>query len=321
MARLVVSVINYRTPEMTIDCVRSVLDDIGSDDIRVVVVDNASGDGSVERLQDWIEAQSPPVPVQLIASPVNSGFSGGHNQTIRACDADFYLVLNSDTLIRPGFFRAMLAAVGTAPEAGLFAPRIETADGVAQVSFFRIPGPLSEFERAAATGPVTRLLRRWVVAIDPAQPLAPDVGWTSFACVLLRRTMIDAIGLMDEGYFLYFEDTEYSMRAGRARWRIQSVPDAVVAHFRGGSGPVDALEAARRRLPAYYYRSRARFMIQAHGRAGLLAANLLWHLGRGVAQLRRLVGKPVPVAIESEARDIWTGIFAPLPAAPGADRR
>jgi hypothetical protein len=78
------------------------------------------------------------------------------------------------------------------------------------------------------------------------------------------------------------------------------------------AAPVKRLAAARRRLPAYYYAARTRFLYQAHGRAGLLAANLLWHLGRGIAQLRRLARKPVPGAIEAEARDIWTNFLRPL---------
>jgi N-acetylglucosaminyl-diphospho-decaprenol L-rhamnosyltransferase len=311
MKKLVVSIINYRTAEMTLGCVRSVLDDIGDHDVAVVVVDNASDDGSVEALSTWIDAQARPVPVTLVASVANTGFSGGHNQAFRAVEAEFYLVLNSDGLLRPGFLSAILAAAAAHPAAGLIVPRIETAQGEVQTNCFRFPGLLSELDRGAASGPVTRLLHRRTVSLGP-DPDPGAVEWASFACILLRRSMIDAIGPMDEGYFLYFEDAEYCLRARRAGWRLVRAPGALMVHFRGGSGPVKALEKARRRLPAYYYRSRSRFMAQAHGHSGLIAANLMWHLGRGMAQMRRLAGKPVPKSMDAEARDIWTGARSPL---------
>ena len=87
-------------------------------------------------------------------------------------------------------------------------------------------------------------------------------------------------------------------------------------HLRGGSGPVKALAKARKRAPEYYYRSRSRFLAQAHGRAGLWAANLAWHAGRAVAQLRRLTGRrPHPVA-EHGASDLWIGALNPTTPHP-----
>ena len=310
---LAVSIINYRTADLTIACLRSVLADIGDLDVRVVVVDNASGDGSAEAIADWIgeRSRSAPVPVDLVRSPVNSGFSGGHNQGIAAADARFYLILNSDAALRPGFFRTILDAAGRHPRAGFFAPRLTYEDGEVQTSCFRFPGPASEFIRSACTGAVTRALRRYEVALGP-DPDPDRIDWASFACILLRREMIDAIGPMDEGYFLYFEDAEYCLRARRAGWGIVHVPEAVAVHHRGGSGPVKSLARAARRLPPYYYASRTRFLRQAHGAAGPAMANLAWLAGRGLAFGRLLAGRrPNPVA-QAEARDIWTNVTSPL---------
>jgi GT2 family glycosyltransferase len=308
---LTVSIINYRTGALTLACVRSVLADLGGLAATVVVVDNRSDDGSAEEIEAWIAAQVPPVPVRLVRSATNSGFSGGHNQGIAAAPAAFYLVLNSDAVLRPGFFAALMAAAGAAPRAGLFAPRIDYDDGTQQISCFRFPTPASELIRGAATGPVTALLRRWDMPLA-MPPAAAEIGWASFACILLRHEMLAEVGPMDEGYFLYFEDTEYCWRARRAGWRIAYVPEARAVHYRGGSGPVKALARARKRLPGYFYASRTRFFTQAHGRAGLLAANLAWHLGRGIAQARRLLGKPVPPANAREAGDLWINALDPL---------
>lgn len=314
--RLVVSIINYRTAEMTQACLRSVLADFdlagfARDEAQVVVVDNASGDGSERVLTDWIGAENLSDRVTLVVSPTNSGFSGGHNQGLAVRKAAFYLVLNSDALLRPGFCRTLLEAAEAAPRAGLFAPRLEYEDGTQQISCFRIPSPASEIIRGAETGPVTRLLRRWDMPLE--MPPRPDqIGWASFACILLRGAMVAQIGPMDEGYFLYFEDTEYCLRARRAGWGLVHVPQARAVHFRGGSAPVKSLAAARKRLPPYFYASRTRLFRQAHGRFGPLRANLGWIFGRAIAQARRALGKPVPAANACEARDIWTNVLDPL---------
>lgn len=308
---ITVSIINYRTGPMTLDCVRSVLSDAGRRPVHVVVVDNRSDDGSADLIGDWIAAQHPAVPVTLVRSATNSGYSGGHNQGMSAMPADHYLILNSDALLRPGFFDALHAAIARHPDAGMLVPRLEGEDGHVQVNCFRFAGPTSEFIRGAMSGPVTKLLKHRVVALE-ADPADAQIEWASFACILLNGAMVARIGLMDEGYFLYFEDSEYCLRARRAGWPIMRAPQAVAVHFRGGSGPVKELARARKRAPEYYYRSRSRFMTQAHGRAGLIAANLAWYSGRLLAQLRRLAGKPVHRAAEAEARDLWIGAADPL---------
>ena len=124
--------------------------------------------------------------------------------------------------------------------------------------------------------------------------------------------MVREIGPMDEGYFLYYEDAEYSLRARRAGWRVHHCPAAVAVHFRGGSGPVKALAKQRARLPAYFYASRTRYFFQAHGWAGLWAANVLWMLGRGIAGLRQIFGRRGNNFRQAEIVDIWTNIRDPL---------
>ena len=309
--RIAISIINFRTEALTLQCVRSALDSLDGIDGQVVVVDNASEDGSAEAIAAWIDAQPTGTPVKLVSSETNSGFSGGHNQGIRACDAEFYLLLNSDALLRPGFCANILAAAEARPKDGLFAPRIEHDDGDVQTSCFRFPGPASEMVRSACTGFVTKALKRFEVALGP-DPDPNQIEWASFACILLRREVVQAVGMMDEGYFLYYEDAEYCLRARRAGWAIAYVPEAVAVHFRGGSGPVKTLVKAQKRLPAYYYSSRSRFLYQAHGWGGLMAANLAWYMGRLVAHMRRLTGRyPHPMA-QNQFRDIWINATRPL---------
>ncbi|MEM7524165.1 MAG: glycosyltransferase family 2 protein [Pseudomonadota bacterium] len=310
------SIINYKTGALTIQCVRSVLDDIGDLDVHVVVVDNASGDGSVEEIADWIAALKAEAPaeaarVELVRSPTNTGFSGGHNIGVAAHPAEAYLVLNSDAVLRPGALASLLAAARAHPGAGLIAPRLEDEDGAPQVNCFRAHSWASELIAAAHTGFVTRALRRRDMPL-PIDPSPDDIEWVSFACVLLRDDMVRAIGAMDEGFFLYCEDTEYCVRARRAGWSVRFTPEARVVHFRGGSAPVKALVKARKRPPAYLYASRTRIHRIANGRLGPLLANLAWLAGRAVALARRLVGRAPPQTVAHEARDIWINFFTPL---------
>jgi hypothetical protein len=308
---IVISIINYRTPQLTSECVGSVLDQIEEIDAEIVIVDNQSGDGSVAALEAWMSGLPSGAPVRLVRSPTNSGFSGGHNQGMAAVPAAYYLVLNSDTVLRPGFMARILDEARSHSEAGFIAPRLEGEDGTVQNSCFRFPGPLSEFIRGANTGPVTRALKAYDVSLGPA-PEPAEIDWASFACILLNGTMVREIGPMDEDFFLYFEDAEYCLRARRAGWRVHYCPDAAAVHFRGGSGPVKALAKERKRLPAYYYSSRTRFLYKAHGRAGLWVANMLWLAGRTIAGLRQLSGRKGNNFRQAEIVDIWTNVWTPL---------
>lgn len=310
-----VSIINYRTAEMTIRCVESALADLdgvgGGDPIdgHVVVVDNRSGDGSADAIAAWIDRAGVGARVTLVRSATNSGFSGGHNQGVAARRAEAYLVLNSDALVRPGAVGALLAALRADPGLGIVGPRIEHEDGAPQISCFRFPSPWSELARGAGIAALDRALSRRAVAIG-IEPDPAEIEWTTFACVLLRGSMAEAVGPMDEGYFMYFEDADYCLRAARAGWRVGHAPQARVVHFRGGSAPVKKLAAARKRLPGYFYAARTRFLHAAHGRAGLLAANLAWVLGRGLSFLKLLAGR-TPRRVEREALDMWINVLDP----------
>lgn len=308
---LAISIINYKTGALTIAAAQSVLEALGARDAHVVIVDNASGDGSAEQIADWIDGQDDP-RVRLVRSEINGGFSAGHNLGMGAVpDARYYLVLNSDALLRPDFFDHLLETADRHPQAGLIAPQLEWEDGEVQTSAFRFARPLSELIRGSATGAVEKALKNYHVPLsidsDPAR-----IEWASFACILLRGEMVRALGPMDEGYFLYFEDEEYALRARRAGWQIVQDRRARAVHFRGGSGPVKELQAAKKRLPDYYYRSRTRFLRQISGPLGPVLGNLCWVLGRVIAHARLLAGRSVPTTHENEWRDIWIGVANPL---------
>lgn len=303
--RVAAIVLNYRTPDLAAACARSAATALDPQRDVVLVVDNASADGSAEKLRAALAGASRP-EVRVLESGRNGGFAFGNNAGIRAVDADFYLLLNSDTLVREGAVESLLRFFGAHPRAGLVGPRLEWQDGEVQVSGFRFHRPVTELIAGSATGPIQRVLARWDVPL-PVSSEPRRVEWVSFAAVMIRAEVTHRIGGLDEGYFMYYEDADYCRDASRAGFEVWQEPAARVVHLRGQSSPVKRLTAARQRLPSYYYASRSRYYRKQFGRAGWLAANLLWTAGRAVSWLRETVGAKQPHTVEHQLRDNWLG--------------
>ena len=306
-----VVIINFRTPKFITDCLSTLLPELKGIDARVVVVDNHSEDDSPMLINEWLAEHDKDSKVLFIQSDINAGFSAGNNLGIKALDAKYYLLLNSDTIVRPGAIQSILDTVVLYPKAGLVSPRLEWPDGTGQESCFRYHNPFSEFMAAAQTGFIDRLLNRYIVPIRVQTRIATP-EWTSFACVLIRHEVFQQIGLLDEGYFMYFEDTEFCHRARMADWEIIHNPEASIIHLHGGSSPLEQNRSLKKRLPRYYYESRTRLFFQTIGRQGLLAANLMWWLGRMVSMPRQLLGRSDKSATEGQWIDIWTNYLNPL---------
>ena len=163
--RLAIIILNYRTPELVIDCLKSLENQVEIGQDQVIVVDNASGDHSVELLQQTITDHHWFSWVKLLPSSINGGFSAGNNLGMKAVEAEAYLLLNSDTFVRPDAISSLLQAWKTHPQAGLISPRLEWPDATPQISCFRYHSPISQLIDAAATGPITKLLQDYDVPI------------------------------------------------------------------------------------------------------------------------------------------------------------
>lgn len=303
-------IVNYKTPQLVIDCLASFLPALG-DDFKVVIADSDSQDGSVAEINAWLKGNDPAGKCRLIALPVNGGFSAGYNAAMKACPAEFYLLLNSDTVVRPGAIARLLEAAAKYPQAGLFGPRLEWPDETLQVSCFRDHSPFSELITAARTRHVTALLRPYDVPLPVANALQRP-PWISFAAVLVRNDVLISAGLLDEGFFLYFEDCEYCHRARKAGWDIMHVPTARIIHLHGQSSQIGEKITTAKRLPRYYYASRTRYFHLRYGVAGPTLANLGWCLGRSISKLRETFGAKKPHLPEVAWKDIWTNWSAPL---------
>jgi N-acetylglucosaminyl-diphospho-decaprenol L-rhamnosyltransferase len=303
--RVAVVVLNYCTPELALEAARSAAEDLDVDRDVVLIVDNDSPDGSADIIERGLVERAL-AGVRLIRSDTNGGFAAGNNVGIRAVSAEIYWLLNSDTIVQPGASAAMLAALDSADDIGLASPLLCWEDGQPQISAFRFASPLSEVIRATQTGLVRRLLEAWDVPLG-VQTERTIVPWTSFASVMIKRRVLEVVGLLDEGYFMYFEDADYCRSAKRAGFRVVHEPAGRVVHLRGKSSPVKEATRLRKPRPRYYYAARNRYFRRGFGPFGALLANLTWTLGLGVALPREAFGSNKSARVQGEFLDNWRG--------------
>jgi hypothetical protein len=300
MRQIAVVIVNYKTPGLVIDCLHSLVDEVRSlGDCRVIVVENGSPDDSAEQFRRAIDTNGWGSWCELIVSEKNLGFAGGNNVALRPVMAgpqvpDYVLLLNPDTVILPGAIRILVDFLETHPKVGLagsqLVNRYETHSP--QRSAFRFPTIASELDDGMKLGYLSRLLHRWVVA-PPVQNFNHETGWVAGASMLVRRQVIEDIGLMDDDYFLYYEETDYMLRARRAGWRTWYVPGSKVIHLVGQATGVTNPNVKRRRLPPYWFESRRRYFLKNHGWFYTLAADCAWLAGFASWRIRRrLQNKP-----------------------------
>ena len=315
--KLLVVIVCYKAADLTIDCLKSIADQI--DDlpgVQVAVCENGTGEESAKKIADAIHAHEWNDWCWLKVINPNRGFSGGNNAILSDALAwdqppEMFLLLNADTIVRQGALRTMLTVADSHQDAGIISPRLEWPDGTPQISCFRYINPVSEFLEAAKTGPITKYLKRFEVPID-VKDMPTEPQWTSFACVLIRCEVFQKIGLLDPGYFLYFDDPDFCRRARKAGWSVLNWPDARVVHLRGKSNPVKERTANMQRRPSYFYASRARYLAKFYTPVGLWCTNLLWSIGRMISFIREKVGKKAEHVCESEVKDIWTNWSHPM---------
>lgn len=288
---LAIIIVNYRTADLTIDCLES-LSAPGQrpPGAQVVVVDGHSGDGSADRIQaaigeraDW---------VTLLRLSTNGGFAYGNNRGIEHAKAswgesDYYLLLNPDTVVRPGALAPLLDFMRDRPRVGIAGARLEDPDGALQSAAFRFPSVIGDFESQLRFGPVSRLLDRWRVAPKDYPSAPARVDWVSGACMLVRSEVFRDIGGLDEGYFLYYEEVDFARRAARAGWECWTVPASRVVHLIGRSTGLN--ERSRSRVPAYWFASRRRYFLRNFGRLHLIAADLAWIAGQCLWRCREFI--------------------------------
>lgn len=289
--RAEIVILNYRTAELAEGCLRSLEPEIAqTDGFHVTVVDGGSGDGSADSLRTVIANQGWGTWADLVVLDKNKGFAQGNNVAIRhaleSTDPPPYIVLlNPDTEIRPTAIKKLLDFMDTHPSAGIAGSRLEDPDGTPQVSAFRFPSPMSEFVGAMALGILSRTFPRWVITPDPSET-AVEAEWVAGASMAIRREVFEEAGLMDESYFLYFEEVDFCLAAKRAGWPTWYVPESRVVHLVGmASGFSDHRRTPPRR-PSYWFESRRRFFQKNFGVLTALMADFALLSGLSLRRVR-----------------------------------
>lgn len=269
--RVLVSLVTFNAGGLTVKCLESLEPEMrrlpaGS---RVIVVDNRSTDGSTEQVRNAIAQNGWEAWTEFIVAPGNDGYAAGNNVAMRrdretGDPADYVILLNPDTVVRPNAFTTLLNFMERHPEVGIAGSRSENPDGSPQLCCFRFPNWINEFSNALALGVVDRLLHRHLTRV-PISDEAHEIDWVSGASMIIRREVLDDVGLMDEGYFLYFEETDLTLRARRAGWTCWYVPQSRIIHYVGYSTGVTKSAGRPKRRPAYWFESRRRYFARNYG--------------------------------------------------------
>ena len=285
----VVSVtVNFRTAQLAARAVDAALVDLRALGGKVLIVENASGDDSLASLESAGASRGWGDDVQVIAAPSNGGFGAGNNIAFREAMGwseapEYFYLLNPDAKPDVGCIETLVRFMDQHPDVGLAGSKVRHDDGSLRISAFRFPGVLSEVEAGLKLGIASRLLERWRVWAPPPVRTGP-VDWVSGASVLIRRATLEQVGLFDESFFLYFEETDLCARALQAGWSTFYVLEAEAEHIGQVSTGFKDMERPR---PRYWFDSRKHYLRKNHGTLKLWAANSAFVGANALYQLRR----------------------------------
>ncbi len=259
---LSILIVNWNTRELLARCLSSIYEHPPDAAFEVIVVDNASEDGSPAMVRERFPQ------ARLIENQENVGFARANNQAIRHSQGAFILLLNSDTLIHPHALNRLVGFMEAHPGAGMVGPRVLNPDGSLQPSCTPFPTLAREAWRLFHGDRLKPLAVYPMASWEVTRPRQVDV--LMGACLLARREVIDQIGLLDETFFMYSEEVDWCLRAKRAGWEVWWEPRATITHY-GGQSSRQAQQAMFLQL----YRSKVLFFHKHYGRTRTLAYKIL----------------------------------------------
>jgi N-acetylglucosaminyl-diphospho-decaprenol L-rhamnosyltransferase len=302
MARVAIAIVTMDTRDDVLACLASLATE---GDTEIAVLDNASTDGTVEA----IRAAYP--EVQVIAQQHRAGFGANNNTLIRATTAPYIYLLNPDTVSEEGSVRRLADVLERERRAAAVAPRVVFGDGRVQDTAWRFPSPLVCLRAAVTLG------RGGITQSDSSIPRV--VEWAMACALMVRRSALDEVGLFDEGFFMYSEETDLERRLADARWEIRFTPAVTVVHHQGRS----TAGVPERRVNEQW-RGRERYWLKHHSPLGARVAAtaigvqyaLLTAIGTVLLRLPERL-RPVPVAPADPAtwrltaRNAFRGVQGP----------
>ncbi|RME78892.1 MAG: glycosyltransferase family 2 protein [Chloroflexi bacterium] len=249
---LSIIIVSWNTVDLLRRCLASVYADLPPAEMEVLVVDNASTDGSPE----MVRAEFP--QVTLLVNRQNVGFAAANNQAIRQSQGRYVLLLNPDTEVKPGALSTLLHFMDAHPEAGGCGPRLLNPDGSLQTSCYPAPTLARELWRLLH---LDRVRPYGVYRMDDwPQNVPREVDVLLGACLLVRREAFQQVGLLSEDYFIYSEEVDLCYRLRQAGWSLVWVPQAQVVHFGGQSTRQVAAE-----MFLHLYRGKLLYFRKNHG--------------------------------------------------------
>jgi GT2 family glycosyltransferase len=250
MPRLSIVIVSFNSLKDLEACLRSITQSEQHVDYEVVVVDNASSDGTVAYVRErW-------PGVHLIEAGGNLGFARANNIGIRQTFGELVLLLNPDTIVPPRALGALVEALDGHPEVAIVGPRIVDSNGRAELSFGPMISPLAELRQKMLVAGHERGIWPITLFVERATRRTRLVDWVTGACLLARRADVEAVGLMDERFFLYTEDVDLCASVRARGRRVMFTAEVEVIHRRGTSGATapTATQAAYRRSQLAFYR-------------------------------------------------------------------
>lgn len=281
-----VVVVSFNTRDLLARCMESLCADTPQDMLELVVVDNASADGSADMVRERFPQ------VKLAANGVNRGFAAAVNQGYALSQGDYVVLMNPDAVVRGGAILNAMAFLERPDNArvGLCGGRIVNAEGRPEPSARRFPTAgrkLFTLSGLAARRPDSP----WAPDIPPSD-VPREVDWVPGTFSVIRRAMLEEIGFFDERFFMYYEETDLCLRARRAGWRVVFLPGAEVVHVGGASSRARTdkrFDSSGSQLREFRLRSEWLYHRKNRGLAGLAASagmEVVWHGLRWLVHLR-----------------------------------
>ncbi|MBI2050677.1 MAG: glycosyltransferase family 2 protein [Parcubacteria group bacterium] len=226
-------ILNYNTKDFLLPCIKGMVQHTADLDYEIVIVDNASTDGSVAYIKEKILPRFP--QVKLLESKENKGFSAGNNLGISRSAGRYALIMNPDIVIWDNSLKAMADYMDANPNVGIAGPRLLSPDGSLQYFVYRFPSPQVLMYRRtplARLGFAQRAIKKYLM-MDWDHTDNRQVDWVQGSCMIARREAIKQVGLMDERFFLFLEDTDWCRRFWEAGFEVRYLSDVEIIHYHG----------------------------------------------------------------------------------------
>lgn len=228
-----ICIVSYHARDLLRDCLHSIHETVDQLSFEIIVVDNHSNDGTVEMLKNEFP------DVRLLVNDHNTGYTRPNNQAMRTSRGRCILLLNPDTLVKPGAIAELFGFLETHPEAGIVGPKVLNRDGTLQKQCRRGEArpwdAFCYFSRLSLLFPHDKRFTGYLMTyLD--ENLTHEAEAVSGSCMMIRRQVLEQIGYLDEDFFAYQEDTDYCRRARLADWKVFYDPKAEIIHFGGEGG-------------------------------------------------------------------------------------